>query len=320
MFRKSNLRTLIVVFVVLLGIVVAINLFKKEGGTRTFRKEILIADTALIDKIVLKPRVQNHEEVVLNRNASGWKLESNGNVFSIDEQTVNSMLGELAHMVPQRVAATKEESWKKYEVTDSLSTQVMVYSAGKLLAHLYVGKFSYQQPDNPYQRQGTMFSYVRLHNEPEVYSVNGFLNMIFNKKSEQIRNKTLIKGNSRDWTRLTYSYPGDSSFVLTRQDTKWFMNGIPADSTTVYNYLTSIENLSGNEPVNQDLPSGSDYFSLRIEGNNVNPLEVTAAATDSVSGYFISGSQNKGAVFKAQGLMQKIFVSPQKFISIPADQ
>lgn len=324
MFRKSNNKVLAIIFVVLLAFVVLVNLVDARRGDRTFRNEIFDIDTADITSITIDPKGLDREDVRLFKSNNTWKVSAGEETYAADKNVVQNLLQELAGMEAQRVAATREENWKKFEVTDSLATKVLVESE-KDDAMLYVGRFSYRQPRNPQQmrmpygqQQGTMSTYVRLGEEDEVYSVEGFIGMTFNRELNDFRNKTVLESNRNNWNQLTFNYPSDSSYVLSRQADGWYADGQKTDSASVIEYLSSISNLTSSHFVDNAQPLSEPVYTLSIEGVDMNePIDIQAFPADSVYQYLIATSQNPDVFFNGAqaNLADKIFVGKNQLLT-----
>jgi len=319
MFRKVKFKTLIIVFIVLLVIVVIVEIVDYRKGDRTFRSDLVNIDTSKVSSVFLYPKAENYNEIKIFRSHGGWKIENMGKTFNADENVVYNMLDELIRLKPERVAAADKSKWEDFEVTDSTGVRIKVVEKNSIVADIIIGKFSYQQPQNPYQqRQGKMTSYVRLVNETKVYAVDGFLNMIFNRDVNTFRNKNLIESNKNNWTKLTFSYPADSSFVLIRQNDKWMSSGLLADSAQTDSYLYSIARLNSSDFVDEtnSIILINELFSLMIEGNNLPaPIEIKAFSADTLNKYIITSSENSGSNFSGakRDLFNKIFVPQSHF-------
>jgi len=257
------------------------------------------------------------EEVKLTRVGSKWEVQGGGESFSADNMAVSAMLNDFARIKPERVAATTKEKWEHYEVNDSLGNRVKVFQGDEMTADFVVGKFSYQQLKNQYERQGKMTSYVRLFDETEVYATEGFLNMTFNRSTNDLRNKTVINSDENSWTRLTFNYPADSSFVLIKENNNWMINGLLADSNEVKSYLGSIARLNSQNVLETNVPSGQPELTLSIEGNNISPIRIDAYQADTINKYIIESTANPATPFSGTGsdLATKLFVSPSRFMT-----
>ncbi|NBC82896.1 MAG: DUF4340 domain-containing protein [Bacteroidetes bacterium] len=328
MFRKLKNKNLFIVFVVL-AVVVGILLFtESKRGERNFKSELVAFDTAEVTGIYVTPKASAEPSLKLEKVKGQWVVVQNNNDYRAQDERVSELLNTLLKLSPKSLTATKKERWKQYEVTDSLATRVVVKGKkDKKLADIYIGKFEYtapQQTQNQMQMygqrrpQGTMQTHVRNAGEQEVYLVEGFLNMTFNRGWEDFRDNTIIKSTSTRWTKLAFNYPADSSFTLQKENDTWLLNGTKADSTKVTRFLNKLDFQSGNEFVDNPVTQTSNpVFSLRIEGNNMDPVEVNAYPADSVHQYLIHSTQNRKAYFSSSdgNLADNIFVPARRFMS-----
>ena len=317
MFNKLNSRTLLIIFAILLVIVLLIKFLESRKGERTFRSEIASFDIEDVTSLSITTKGDADLKLSLYKDGENWKAEKEGKSYNADATRINNLLSELLSMKPERVAATTKEKWGDFEVIDSLSVRVIVKKESKVLADLHIGKFSYQNPTNPYERQGKMTSYVRVDDDDITYAVDGFLRMTFNSDVNGYRNNKLCVSSVSDLTKLTFTYPADSSFTLIKQNDKWMVNGLLADSAKVVKYLGSIANLSSSNFVNEE-PAAmvQSTHILRIEGNNMTaPVEISAIPADSTNQYLITSTFNKGTFFSGAkgGLFTKVFKGEDSF-------
>lgn len=323
MYKKKTIRKLAVFFVILLALVVAVLLVDQKRGKSTFRTDLFEADTADVTAIIIRTRTDRDNPVILEKKKSGWKLKSGDRQFNAEPAMVQEMLRTLHDLKATRVAATDKTKWKEFEVDDSSAVRITVKKDKKLVSTLYLGKFSYQMPKNAnpydyYNQQPKISTYVKVGDEKQVYVAEGFLSMIFNRSFNDYRNQTIIRSNSNDWTRLTFSYPADSSFVMVKEKGYWVMDGIPVDSVNAVEYFKSIASASCENFVDDRKPlSAKPEFTMKIEGyDGFTPIVVSAFAADSTHGYLIQSSENEGTYFsgKQSGLLSRIFVSRTKFL------
>jgi hypothetical protein len=315
MYRKFSIKTLAIIFSALLLIVVAVKVNDSFNRGNTLKDVLFDINTDDVTTIRIYPQSEKGKEITLVKNNGTWSVKFNGITYPGDQSLISSLPGQINKLKPLRLAATKEESWKSFHVTDSLATKVVLESNGKVLAGLYIGKFSYIMPknkmpqQNPYMRQpqGKMNTYVRTLNDKNVYAVEGFLGMSFNRSVDDFRDKTIVRVNKNDLTKLTFSYPADSSFVLAQKEGKWFVDDQPADSASVVHYLNKITNLKGRAFAEAGVAAFN--HSVKIEGRNMEPVTVQAFVSD--KGAVITSSQNKGAIFKDDGkyIFKRLFVS-----------
>jgi hypothetical protein len=310
MFKKMNFKTLLFIFGGLLIIVVLIQLMQHKGGERNFRDKLFEVDTTKISAIILKSRNEK-AGFRLARNGKAWNLVVNNKTYKADPRIMEGMLYELTGMKPERLAATDKSGWAELGVTDTASTRVQVEQEGKVVADFLVGK-------PVFQSQYKQSTYVRLYGEDEAYAVNGFLAWQFSKPANDFRIKSLANVNPGSITKLTFSYPADSSFTLVKENTKWKMNNERADSAKVASFLYTFANLSGNSFVD-DVVTGNQVFQLKIEGSNFPPVELKAFAADTINKYIVTSNMNSGANFSAakDNLISRVFVGAEHFKSTP---
>ncbi|MFC2100243.1 DUF4340 domain-containing protein [Bacteroidota bacterium] len=310
MFKKIGSRTLWIVLIVLLAILVITQIRDKKRGERTFKSEFFELDTALITSFEFYPLSQPDKKISFNKTVNTWELSEKEKKFTPDPAGVRSIIQSLATLKPERVVATETSKWLEYQVDDSTGIQLTVKQGEQIMASLIIGKFSFQQNS----RKTT--SYVRLQDDNNVYAVDGMLRMVFSPDINNYRNRMLAKLNIGDISSLTFNYPGDSSFIIKKQDAFWFVNESQADSTEVQNYLNQIAFLSSGDFIdeaNQYL--SAPIYSLVVQGNNMNPLEIRAYEADSINKYFITSSFNRDAIFSGgkSNLYSNIFVPLSKF-------
>jgi len=322
MYKKLNIKSLIIIFAILLILVIIIFYMDSRKGERTFRSNIVDIDTSKVTSIIIYPKSYRDEPVKIQRKGYLWKIKSQQKLLNADENIVNNILKTLTELKPKRVAATDKSKWKEFEVTDSLATRIQLITGKKTEADIYFGKFSYQQPKDQmayyYNQRGTITTYVRIANDKIVYVVEGYLGMTLNRELNDFRNKAILRSNKSDWTRLSFTYPADSSFYLVKEGGKWLVSGLMADSGSVADYFNSISWLTSSDFVDDQKPLyGEPDFTLKIEGDNfVKPIQVYAFKADTINRYLITSSLNEGAFFSGakSKLTEKIFVGKNKFL------
>lgn len=326
MFNKLNIKVLLIILVVLAAIF-AITEFSGDKD-RSFSRVLVAVDTAKVNEIHIQIP-QERSEINLKRNDDDeWNVLSEGSNFPADPNVVKSILGQFAEIKPERIAATSKERWEEYEITDSSAIRVRLSSGKKNVADVYFGKFSYTQPPQgqtqmQQQQRGKMTSFVRRADDQKVYAVEGFLRMTYQKDVNSYRNKTLVNVNRDDISRLVFEYP-DFSFTVEKVDNRWMLNGQPADSLKTTRYLSRLQKLTSASFIPMNTPrSGDISHSLRIEGNNFNPIDLSVFPTyDTIINWVITSSANPQAEFdgsKAQ-LYEKTFVNESEFLPNQMDQ
>lgn len=318
MYKKLSTKNFAIIFILLLVVVLAMTFFNDESKQNTFKSILVSVDSSMVSKITIYPKDKSKNAVILVKDSKGWSIIDNGKTYSADINAIMGMISALKELKPARVAAMNKDKWGEFEVTDSAAVRVTTSDVNNnILCDLYIGKFSYQQPKNQYQRQGTMSTYVRLKGEEEVYCIEGFLSMTFNADINSLRNKTLISTSSENFKKLQFIYPADSSFTLEKLNNKWTVNGLVADSVKVANYLNSISNLNSNTIVENNTGLITPLYSLKIEGDNMIGLELKAFPADSINGFILNSNFNPDTYFggNQNGFFNKAFISSKSLLN-----
>ncbi len=321
-----NTKTLIILLVVL-GLVYLVSKLT-ERKDRTFKSEMVTIDTAMVTKIIILPKLgEEGKEVIISKTGTEWKLESDNKSYKPDQASIKNILSELVRMKSERVAAVDEAKWKEFEVTDSTATRINLYNNSKLLADLYVGKFNYTQPpqgqQNPYQQQnkGKMSTYVRPAGDKEVYVVEGFIKMTIQPNVNTYRDKTLFAASKDDLTKISFTYPNNEGFVLSKEGTQWYLNGQVTDSVKTDRYLSKLSRVTSSNFIDDVMPFSSiPTHKVTIEGNNIIPVEINAFPADSINQYVITSTLVSDSKYSGakSGLFERVFVKSPEFF--PAEK
>lgn len=311
MSRKSNKsrNRLTIIFLTLLAAVIIIQVRNSKKGERSFDPALMQFATEDIQSISIFSQSSGDQPYVISQQGDNWSIEYEGNSYDADNDMVENMISELSGLTAiQKVAASKDK-WADYDVTDSTGVRVMVNGDKKALGDVYIGRFSYNQATRKPK------TFVRLNKEKDVFAVEGYLSMTFNRGLDGFRNKSVFIGNRNNLTQLSFNYP-DSSFTLVKDSLGWSMNGVPADSAAVSTYLSAVSYLTGStfrddvDPVMM----ASAPMSLVIEGNNMSSVEIKAMPDENGKIVVLSNA-NPNTLFDGESgnLYQKIFVGPGKF-------
>lgn len=315
-----NTKTLIILLAILIVAYLISKLTERED--RTFKSEIVEVDTADITKIAIIPKIGGGDDIVFTKTGHEWKLESGGKFYKPDNSAVKNILSELIRMKSERVAATDDSRWKEFEVTDSTGTRIKLYDGKKVVSDLFIGKFSYTQPkgpQNPYQQnKGKMSTCVRPADDDEVYVVDGFIKMSIQSNVDSYRDKTLCATKKEDLTKITFKYPDNKNYTLIKKEDKWFLNGQPTDSTKTDKYLNKLARVIGSEFIDDVEPlSNTLSHYVKIEGNNLLPVEIKAFPADSVYRFVIVSSLIPDSKFSGEKgkLFERVFPKYEDFFA-----
>jgi hypothetical protein len=149
-----------------------------------------------------------------------------------------------------------------------------------------------------------------------VYTVDGFLSFTVNQPFNAWRNRNLTQGGQEQWKRIDFSYPGDSSFTLTKDSTGWSVDGVPCDAKAAGDYTTAIANLNSSAFLDDYQPGANQaVYRVRIRGDNNNDITLEAYPADTTVTLALHSSLNPDAWFSEKGshIADRLFVSKGKF-------
>ena len=309
MIKKLGNKSLLLILIVLLAIFGTARYFSTKNGENTFQTAIVPhIDSAKMNGMVIfqKPDKKGKPlPFIFTRKGKDWYV-SQGTVSGRAEQRVaNYMISQMEQIRPDRLASNDVKDWKQYDVNDSLGTRVVFLYDKDTALDVIVGRFSYI----PQQKQS--LSYVRISGQKEIYAVNGFLSMNITEDFNAWRDKKIMPGDYASWTRLTFTYPADSGFTITKDsNNQWsFSDGRKPDSASASNIIKSIANQNyGTFVDNFDSNGKQAICTLRVEGKNGTAL-IKAYPADTANKYVINSSINPASFFSGTKsmLFSKVF-------------
>lgn len=306
MFNKNSNKTLWIIFAILLIAVALIFTTESTKQERSFKKDLVSIDTSAITSISIFPKSKPGTEVKLLKNDGVWKVfAESGNNYTVPNFKMKNLFGELIKIKPKRVAARSKSKWAEYEV-DSSATRVVVNESGNEVLNLIIGKFAFQQPRS-------MSTFVRLMNEKDVYEVDGFLEMTFNKDAKSLRNETLLKSDRNSWNRISFVSNLSESFELVKVDDLWMIDGVATDSAKTATTLSSLARISSTDyidDVNTGLLPPQDS-KLVIELADGAKIEVIGYKNDNK--FIVQSSQNSENYFDGTKVGEKVFLTKDSF-------
>ncbi|MEQ9591851.1 MAG: DUF4340 domain-containing protein [Cyclobacteriaceae bacterium] len=304
---KLNNNILFVALVVLVGLFVLSRIFRSPSLESNVRRELVKLDSAQVSQVVIQPSAEEGKEVRLVRQGATWDVVMEGRQKQADKGAVQSMLGVVVDLEAQRLVSRKREKWDTFEVGES-GTRVSVYIGSDKAADLRIGKLNFSQG----QTSGG-HTYVRLTDDDEVYTVEGFIGTHFNRKFDEWRNKAVLRINKDEITRLTFNYP-DSGFVVQKRDSIWYANDQSVEDGKIAAYLGKLQFRNLNEFVDDFTPVSPARISLIIEGG-AGELGKVQAWPLSEEEWIIESSLQKDTYFKSKksDFVKSILVGPDEF-------
>ena len=310
-------RTLLIIFGILGLVVLFFFLYDSKKGERSFRSELFTIDSARVSRVTIYPKLKNSQPLVLSGQGRNWKIALGSQSWPADTAMVSQVIGSLLSARTERVAATDKSSWKELEITDSSSTRVVVEQGNEMVADFRIGKLNVSQGGRGgYGRQGiSVKSNIRIAGDDKVYVVDGFFSMVFSENVASYRFRQVCQFDRNKVNKLTFMYPGDSSFMIQKSDGRWMAGDKPVDSANTVNFINSLANLANTQFAPDNEIPALYSCTLKIEGQDMAPVELQGAINSQSGQYFVKSSQNATAVFGGAGssLYRQLFPGRSKF-------
>jgi len=317
MFKKLKTSTLIIILVVLAGIVLLNKFYFSKKSESTFTDEFVKIDSSRITQVLIYPKVEKGKEIKITKQAKGWELQNDKVKTMADSNAVRNLIASLGDMKSTALAGADRSSWKDLETDDSTGSRIKIITGDNQTYDFVVGKMGFNQNTR------SAVTHIRKKDEEAVYTVNGWLSFSVNQPFSGWRIKTIVNGNKDNWNTITFTYPGDSSFVLAKQNNTWIVNGSVADSAKTAQYLNQLASAQSNSFADNYTPSSTPVYTLSIQGNNQPaPVTVVAYPADSIQKFILHSSLNNDAYFSdAQtGTVNRLFVSRNNFLGEAAGE
>lgn len=297
-FENKKLFYILGILLIILAVTFIVKIPREKS---TLKTTLVRFDTTEVERIIIIPKASAGEKFEFFRDNKTWKVKQGEIISKPRDGAVENILSDLLSIKPSNLVSVSKSKWQDYDLTDSLAIRVRVENKkGKALADVMIGRFSYKPVSNPYGGGygGSIdgISYVRLYTEEPVYAVDGFLTFSFSGDFDDWRDKTLIRCKGDDITKITFTFPADSGFVLEKKENKWYASGEPADSAATASYINTITYTDGEKFIESFRPVSSPVCQTLIEGNNL--LNITVKCYSDENGRIIlNSSLNPEAFF-----------------------
>ena len=314
MSKRFDNKRLFFILGGLLAILLLTIIVKIPKERSTLKSTLVDIDTAEVVKIIITPKASAGKPFEFVRENNKWTVRQDNIVSVPMKGGVDNIFREVLAIGPQSLAAVGKAAWEEYELTDSLATRVKLLNGrNKDLAELMIGKFTYRQVSNPYAGYGGNniegTTYVRLSGEEEIYTVEGFLAFSFSGGFNDWRDKSFLKCKKEDITKVTFTMPADSSFILAMKDSLWYAGSQPVDSAKTANFLNSLSVIDGQDFRDGFKPASSPEYLMVIEGNNLLNITVKCFKGEADGEYILNSSLNPEVYFTSRrdGIFEQMF-------------
>ncbi len=308
MFNEKNMKRLTLILLALLIIGLGIKFKDKfSKNTSSSTNEIVAIKASNVQSISFFPK-ENGEKFQIVRQDNYWLIKTGDIKVQADAYTVHELLLQLELLKPKELVTKSKKEWEKYEVTEALGTRIVINEGKKPLADIILGNFLFDKKTNK------ITSYVRNTNEKQVYAVDGYLSMMFTRGAKSFRDNSVLLGNPEQWNKLTFKYPADSSFTLSRINNTWSCESKTCNNVKVEEFFSKVRMLTTTK-FEDSIVIASDKaadYQLTIEGTNFEPIIIEGFFIDNI--LITKSSINKKNLFNSSKIKRVLFVNKEEFI------
>jgi hypothetical protein len=298
--KKLNNKILLMVLLALAAVFALSRVFRAGSREGNARRELVNLDTAAVTEIKISSNTEKNQELRLLREGKNWTVKMGNRSARMEQGIAAGAMNYFVHLKPLRLIAKKKTKWKEFNVADT-STRVKFMKGNEVLADVRIGRIGFnQQPGQQQFNRGGVFTYVRLSDEDEVFAVEGFLEATFNKSYNDWRDKAFLRVKQNEVTRVSFSYPADSGFVVEKRDKKWWINNTEADSMKVNGYLSQLEYKNATTFADDFKARGDAQAAIQVS-NGTGTL-ATVQGWKRADDWAVSTSYQPGIYFTSKGL------------------
>lgn len=301
---KINRNLLGILIVLALTYVVSLSLKRGSSGSAVLTQDLFQVDTAQITKILIE---KQGDQIQLSKAGNSWSITpNNGTEVPALSPRVHSLLDALLRISPSRIVSQRPDQWRDYQV-DSTGQRVQLFQGPKKSMDLIIGRGSMQD-------QRTFITYVRPKDENTVYVIENFSGSSVSTNASNYRNKTVLNATVDSIQQIIFNYPNDNDFVLMRMKNEWQINGVPADSARVADYLNGLGRVTSTQFADQyPLALNNPPASSMTIQTNTSPDIIIELYRAEDGKQILHSSQNPNNNFADTAVINKLFVRSVEF-------
>jgi hypothetical protein len=205
-------------------------------------------DSAAVDRIEIR---SPNGPAVVERQGGVWMVTTPVR-YRADDATVASTLSSGKRIALKGLVSSNPQKRSVFQV-DSTGTMVRVFEHGAEKTVFWIGK-----PSPSYTE-----TYVRREGSNDVYLASGLFSSSFSRRANEWRDKTIFRADQDAISGVTLRF-GDTSVVLTRQDSIWKIGDDVAKTDIVKSFIGALATLQADEFVDTTVTE-MPPLSLQIE-------------------------------------------------------
>ena len=248
-------RSTLVLIGVLVVLILATVLVLQRPGEQSVRAgagtPLLTLDSAAVDRLEI---ASPNGRIVLAREGGTWMIAEPIR-YKADRVAVGTAVGMAGRMTITALASSNPQKQGVFQV-DSNATLVRVFERETEKAAVRIGKAG------PAYTQ----TYVRREGSDDVYLVDGSLSWTFVKSTRDWRDRSIFTTTKDSIRSVRFQY-GDTTFVLSRADTLWRVDGTPVDQGRVEGFLAALSSFAADDFVDSAITApGQPAGMVTVDG------------------------------------------------------
>lgn len=264
--------------------------------------------SARITEIVIDDH-KNKQNFILKQAEDGlWHLTSNKNIFLAEQQAVGQLISDILDFKIGNLLISGAEFFKKYGLEQEEALQATAKEGDAVVFDLLIGKSEKQDK--------TSITYTRWNGEDDIYANSSFPRAIFLTNPDEYRNRRLCNISRLKMNAVEYSYPADSSFVLTKTSSEsWLIDGKQGNGEEIEPFLGTLGFVMSGRyaDISRSALPKSPKYRVRITGENSEIFDIYAYQV--AKNWYLTSSYDENSVWDASDLelLHRIFPSKKRF-------
>lgn len=309
MFGKLRPAYLLAILAVLVAVWWIGGRKSPRAAQRTFRERLLQVDTAALGAFTVVPAAyKGLPPIHFRRTPEGWSMRMGADSSLVEDGSVRSVLQAVRDMRVIRLVGRWTEVGGRYDLLDSTVDRLLLATASGAV-ELLVGAT---------QASGEVTTAVRLAGDEEAYAIAGDLGGATDRSYGGWLPKHLVVGDPRNWTRVSFRFPNDSTYALERDGTRWRIGDQLTDSARTWRYLQSLARARGQDVADprDTLQAVPGYRVEVTDTTRARPMQVTVYLVPQEQRFIVRTTLNPAVVmpFSADKEIPRMFRAPAAFL------
>lgn len=230
-------------------------LFNQEKKKQGVNLQLIKLDTTNIQSIILNTKIDNYQDVRLQRVQKKWLISKDNFTTQAFAQQVDSLLALFTDIEAHHVRTPSKNKSSNYGFGHSSNTRVRIL--GDLIHEdFYISDLTTTQK-----------AYMRLANEKEVFEVSGIFHQLNNQSFNKFRDQRVHGLDIENIRTLQFSEMKDSiQLLFHKSGDDWQNNDLNLEADSLMdNYLKQIESLKSNHFIYDFDPlTHQDFLDLQL--------------------------------------------------------